>query len=118
MCCDADHWDKADLLAWFGKRKTMLLWKTLTRGGVSGIANYRYSPGVHTCKVKKYDPINPTGFHVQTRIPCANRDYDRRILVTVYRDSLVRAGDNQAVFSKISISKAEWKRVFGKRRPK
>lgn len=101
MCCYADEAAKKKVLAAFGKRKTMIMWKGLQTQAksyfgfdASGHGGYQYHPGVHKERVSKYRIRQPRGFHVYLFKPQDYGVYSYLYVVpvVVHKDDIIRVG--------------------------
>lgn len=124
MCCYKDKAVEKEVMARFGKRKTAVFWKGLTREGSAVNGGHQYKPGVNMAKGlrKRYDTNRPRGMHVYLETPDDVWDEDSdedsdfvSLPVVCHRDDFMRAGDShnydklkQAVFRKVTIRKADW----------
>lgn len=122
MCCYGDKAAKCALLESFGKRKTKVFWKVVGRHGSVETQGYQYGPGVHRAKIQTwgYNVRRPRGFHVfyteGAREAWLSWGPGRRneavVDVVCHRDHLIVAGEGEAVFSRLTIRKADWGKRF------
>ena len=128
MCCHANKQAKEDFLAEMKKkrRKTFTAWKVLHSEGLAYIIyDYHYSPGIHRVEVTEdtYSTRKPRGIHVfmnkEFAIKYGNRSSATSLIpVQCHVDDLVVMGGDswhygfnsqEAVLSKVKITKKDWK---------
>lgn len=111
MCCYQDKATEREVMARFGTRKTVVFWKALLPDGYACPSGERYTPGVNKarCILLWYRTGCSYGLHVYMDKPkfCFLRGM---LLVPVicHRNDFVRAGENQALFRKLTIRKKAW----------
>lgn len=119
MCCAASKAEKGKVLKSFGKRQTKVMWKVLSENGKAPFwADYEYRPGANRTEVgKAYGGGNGfRGLHVRLEADdnTAIRYTDRGVLMPVvcHRKHLRVADWSEAVFSQVTIRKADWDARF------
>mgnify|MGYP001022038465 CR=1 FL=1 len=119
MCCHGDRQSLAEFRRRYAGRKRIVAWKKVRSDGLSLYARFQYRPGTFEVPVRRYDTYRPKGFHVWLGDPPCWATMDSIGLLKVYvrPEDVVRCAfigspyTYEAVFRRISISKAAWLRA-------
>ena len=122
MCCIADKKTKEDFREKMKKkrRKTFIAWKVIYHHGQSMYGCYKYSPGAYTADItlNAYNVLEPRGIHVYMDYTYAKKvstwhvSYVIIPVVCYVKDLVMISGgaeNQQAVLTKIRITKKGWK---------